>query len=227
MKILASDFDNTLYVSDEDVLMKNVQSIKKFVSEGNLFCIVTGRSYTGIKVLLNKYSVPYNYLICEDGAKIFNNMDYAIYTKLIPKNKVILIKETIPNSYYYYLDDGYNKTENINDCVRVAIEYKNRDDALKLLDEIKNKVSVFGYLSSFHINITDCNVNKKMALKILCDLEELNINNLYVIGDDVNDLEMLNEFPSAIMSGHTDDLNDKKFIQYDSLYQYIEELSKN
>ena len=53
MKILASDFDNTLYIKNENELNKNILALKKYLSKGNLFCIITGRSYTSVKKLLN------------------------------------------------------------------------------------------------------------------------------------------------------------------------------
>ena len=77
MKVLASDFDLTLYVNDLEIVKKNVEVIRRFMKQGNLFGIVTGRNYSGIKVLLNQYNIPYHYLICQDGAKIFDYMDYC------------------------------------------------------------------------------------------------------------------------------------------------------
>ena len=53
MKVLASDFDLTLYVEDKEIVKKNIAAISKFMKYGNIFCIITGRSYSNIKVLLN------------------------------------------------------------------------------------------------------------------------------------------------------------------------------
>ena len=45
MKILASDFDNTIYyLEDKEKNKKNVSAIKKFINQGNIFCIITGRN---------------------------------------------------------------------------------------------------------------------------------------------------------------------------------------
>ena len=62
MKILASDFDNTIYfLDDEEKNIRNSEAIKKFISQGNIFCIITGRNYSDLKLLLNKYKIPYSY----------------------------------------------------------------------------------------------------------------------------------------------------------------------
>ena len=43
-KILICDYDQTLYLNDED-MDKNKIAIKKFREKGNIFVIATGRSY--------------------------------------------------------------------------------------------------------------------------------------------------------------------------------------
>ena len=42
--ILASDFDNTIYVEDKNQLQENIEYIKLWMRE-NIFVITTGRSY--------------------------------------------------------------------------------------------------------------------------------------------------------------------------------------
>ena len=64
MKILASDFDNTLYIKNENELNKNILALKKYLSKGNLFCIITGRSYTSVKKLFSKEFK--NYILPKD-----------------------------------------------------------------------------------------------------------------------------------------------------------------
>jgi len=78
MKVVASDFDNTLYVKDKNSLQYNINSVKKFIDKGNDFIIITGRSYSNIKKVLNELDIPYTYLVCQDGANIFNKEDICI-----------------------------------------------------------------------------------------------------------------------------------------------------
>ena len=228
MKILASDFDKTLYIEEKDKLIKNIEAIKKFIISGNLFCIITGRNYSDLKNLLNKYNIPYSYLICQDGAKIFDNMDYAINTNLIDRKVVDKVCDLLDSKDCpYYLDDGYNTTTNRDDCVKIVIRHDDKKQAEELAEYIKNNIDVYLYISSKHINIINKNVNKANSLRKLAELEKLNINNIYVIGDDINDMEMLKDFKGAIMKSHTEDLDDTKKIEYNYLYEYIEELSKD
>lgn len=225
MKILASDFDNTLYVNDENTLKKNITSLKEFISKGNLFCIITGRSYTSIKVLLNKYQIPYNYLICEDGAKIFNNVDYCIESILLPSSQVEIIQQIFKKyNLACFLEDGYNITENPNDCVKVLAEYTDRQVADEIVKELHEKTETYAYVSREHINVTSNQTNKKDALKTLMEKEKLNSYSIFVIGDDINDYEMLKEYPGAVMKNHHPKLDELQKNECEKLYEYIEEL---
>ena len=213
MKILASDFDNTIYFPDnENVTKSNIESIKKFITKGNIFCIITGRNYTDLKVFLNEYNIPYSYLICEDGAKIFNNMDYCIDTTYLDEEMIERVRKILDEiDCDYYLDDGYNKTEYLKDVVKIVVNCKDQKEKDKIVSIIKEKVDIHIYASRTHVNIINKIVNKKYALNKLIELENLNAK-IFVIGDNEK---------------HHKILNDLKKKEYDTLGDYIEELMKN
>ena len=225
MKIIASDFDDTLYLEEDPIQTNNnIQSIKEFISKGNLFILITGRSYTNIKVLLNELDIPYSYLICEDGAKIFNNMDYCIDTTYMKEkdiNKIIpVIKEED-----YYLDDGYNETTNINDTVKVVIRCKDKEKANKLIELINKEVKTYIYASDKHINITDKSINKQKGLEKLFYIEDLSFDNLYVIGDNDNDLEMLKKYSGGTVTNHSKVLDQLNLTNYETLSNFINNIN--
>ena len=228
MKILASDFDNTIYFPEDETLTnKNVSAIKKFITHGNIFCIITGRNYTDLKALLNKYNIPYSYLVCEDGAKIFNNMDYCIDTTYLDEKDINKIKEILDEiKCNYYLDDGYNKTEYLKDVVKIVVKFKDKKEKERIVKIIKEKVNVHIYASRYHVNIINKIVNKNYALNKLMKLEDLK-SKVYVIGDNDNDYEMLKSFEGGVIKKHHKILDDLKKKEYETLGDYIEELMKN
>ncbi len=228
MKILASDFDLTLYVDDLDTVKRNVSAISRFIKQGNVFCIITGRNYSSIKKLLNQYHIPYHYLICQDGAKIFDSLDYCFSTEYLSREKIEKVLPIVEKyQFSYYLDDGYNETNNLDDCVKIACRLESRvDDAEKLISELDSN-SVYAYLSSSHINIVDRSVNKKIALEKVLVHADCYKEDLYVIGDSINDLEMLTAFQGAVMKNHHSKLDSLGKKSYSTLAQYIEELERN
>jgi len=226
MKILASDFDETIYFEDDEEKNKrNAKKINEFITRGNIFCIITGRNYSDIKLLLNKYNILYSYLICEDGAKIFNNVDYAIDTTYLEKH---IIEKIVPilekNNWDYYLDDGYNKTTNLNDCVKVVINCTDENTKENIVKTIKQNVKIHIYASRYHVNIINQNVNKANALKKLFNIENLDYKFLSVIGDNDNDYEMLKEFTGAVIKKHHHKLDKLKKDEFLELNQYIDTL---
>ena len=228
MKILASDFDNTIYFPDNDELTKdNIESIRKFITKGNIFCVITGRNYTDLKVYLNKYNIPYSYLICEDGAKIFNNMDYCIDTTYLDEEMIDEIKSILDEiKCDYYLDDGYNKTEYLKDVVKIVVNCKDQKEKDRIVKIIKEKVDIHIYASRTHVNIINKIVNKKYALNKLIELEDLKAK-IYVIGDNDNDYEMLESFNGGVIKKHHKVLDGLNKKEYNTLGDYIEELMKN
>ena len=229
MKILASDFDETLYFPDnEELNKKNIESINNFISQGNIFCIVTGRNYTDLKKLLKENNIQYSYLICEDGAKIFNSVDYCLDTILLEENEIkeiVKILEEIKCDYY--LDDGYNKTEYHNDCVKIVVNCTDQEEKEKIVKIVKEKMDIHIYASKTHVNIIHKTVNKENAIKKLFNLENLDYNKLYVIGDNDNDYEMIKTFNGVVVKKHHKKLDELQPKEYESLSDYIEELMNN
>ena len=229
MILLASDFDETIFFFvDSQKTKKNIEWIQKFISQGNIFCIITGRNYSSIKKHLNEMNIPYTYLICEDGAKIFNSVDYCLDTVYLePKeiDQVVPILEK--NQWEYYLDDGYNQTENKNDCVKIVIPCSEKEEQKRMVETIRKEINVHIYASRNHVNIIHETVNKEKALKKLIELENLESIPVYTIGDNDNDYELIEAFQGVVVKDHHEKLDDLHTKEYENLSEYIQELMKN
>jgi hypothetical protein len=229
MQIIASDFDNTIFYENRDEQnQKNIQAIRKFIAEGNIFIIITGRNYTRLKKTLNEYDIPYNYLVCEDGAKIFNGEDICIDSTFLDEEEIVKVKKVLDDlNVDYYLDDGYNETDDHKDCVKIVVRTSSLDEKEKILNAIYDKINVHIYASRKHVNIIHKTVNKEYALNRLFNIEkELDISKLHVVGDDLNDYEMLKAFDGVIMKEHNPLLDDLNKEEYENISDYIEEILK-
>ena len=227
MKILGSDFDNTIYfLEDSEKTNKNVESIKNYVSKGNIFIIITGRTYSEIKSDLNKIDIPYTYLICGDGALIFDSTDYCLSSTKISKELVEQVTLYMQErGYKPYLEDGYNITTNPDDCIKVTSLYAtNKEDGIKLSNEINKKFNLYAYASRNHVNVNNPINNKKEAILRLIEIANLNKNDIHVIGDDINDYEMLEYFNGVIINKHNPILDNLNLPSYETISDYIEEI---
>ena len=82
-KIAASDFDGTLYFDDK-FLTEDLAAIKAWRAAGNKFGIVTGRCRTMIASLLTKADVELDYLICDNGAIIYDGDGRILFESELP-----------------------------------------------------------------------------------------------------------------------------------------------
>lgn len=226
--LLASDFDNTLYVKDKSILKRNIESIKKYRSNGNIFVIITGRGIDFAKKDIEKNNIDYDYLICENGAMIFDSNDNLISSTYIDKKDVLTIIDLInKNDYKYILDTGYkyiyNNEVNYNELAAIFIEKKDIDNPEEVVNNIMSITNTYSYISPLHINIVNKTIDKLVALKFLTKLIGIN-KDIYTIGDAVNDISMIEYYSGGIISNHEAELNSLPNKNYDTLSDYIEEL---
>ena len=224
MKIIASDFDNTLYVKDEKNMKENIETVKKFIEKGNKFIIITGRSYTNIKKVLTEKGIPYPYLVCQDGANIFDENDKCLNRNFLNQEKCKILEKYLKNNnikYSYEL--AYNDHDIIENAVKITITIDSGKNAKQTLQKIKEdtNVDMYSYVSSKHINIIDDYVNKSNALKYLIENNYIT-NNVMVIGDDVNDYEMLSNYDGVVMEKHDPLLNSLNKKQVKSVHDFID-----
>ena len=190
MKIIISDFDNTFFTEN---YINNIDYINSFVNKGNLFIIATGRSFESLNTEIKDYNIKYSYLICSDGSAIYDNKNIPIYVNEIDKH---CVKESC---LFINSNQGVYEaiTEKVNNKVNsIVATIKNREQAQLLVSEIKEKLPLNVYLSEKHINVRNLNITKLSGILFLINQYNLNSENIYTIGDGVNDIEMCNAFKS-------------------------------
>jgi HAD superfamily hydrolase (TIGR01484 family) len=231
MKLLATDFDKTLF-SGKDY-KKNIKYINKFVDEGNLFIIVTGRYINSLLKDIEKLNLKYSYLICNDGGIIFDKDLNIIYRKDIPNNIAVDIANIYEQSPFlndWYIDTGTSITKDKNANANGLIgKFNNIEEAQKLLNDIKKRYKeVDGYLSEKWINIAEKRVNKGNGIKELLKIVKIDESNVYTIGDAINDVSMSNyNFNSYSMSNSVIELKSKTIRSYNSVYELVMDILKD
>lgn len=218
MKILVSDFDRTFY--DENY-QENIEMVKKFREKNNIFIIATGRNLDSLfKVLKNNY---FDYLICNDGAIIFDKNLNIIYQKNIEK----LVGKEVYEKYKdleIYLNDGRNVTNDYNNINKIDIRYYDFKKANKVLNEITKKSCLKGYLSNLWININDINTSKGEAIKFLADKNNWSKKSIYTIGDNVNDISMNEMFNGYCVENSSELLENISLGKFSSLAELIKKI---
>lgn len=195
MKILVSDFDHTFF---DDNYLNNIDAINKFVDDGNMFIIATGRSINNLKLDIGNYSIKYSYLICSDGASIYDNKHNNIFSCDINAELINPICDLLDN------DPNITLTLIENDHIvsgthanSIAGKFIDKEKGKLLVETINDKFPLLNaYLSDNYINIRNKKVSKSIAINFLISNYGLKYDNIYTIGDSINDLEMCKNFKS-------------------------------
>ena len=195
MKILISDFDHTFF---DDNYLKNIELVNKFVSEGNMFIIATGRSINNLNIDIIDYKISYSYLICSDGASIYDNKHNNIYTCNIDANLINPICNLLESDSNITLtlieNDNFVSGTVANSIAGKFIDKVKCESLVKKLNKLFPTIN--SYLSDNYINIRNKKVSKYEGIKFLIDNYNLDSKKIYTIGDSINDKEMCKNFSS-------------------------------
>lgn len=133
MKILISDYDDTLFI-DGKVSEENITAIKKFQDEGNLFIVGTGRHLDSIFEEADKYGFSPDFFIGNNGNTITdkdkNILYLANFDNGLAKDIVKYFDDNLSNKVYFLAaDNGYNFGPKIYNegCEFLALSGKDDD----------------------------------------------------------------------------------------------------
>ena len=253
MKIIASDFDGTLLrnglISSEDI-----NAIVRWRKTGNLFGLVTGRNSGSANHELISRGIEYDFLICNNGSAIYNSKnecidavtgDNSVLKQLVEyiinfngnraaisgvHNRVCVILDATPermvldNNTWIQLDDIESLPYSFTQIDTNAITCQNAHD-LACLINTKLGNYVYAHLNGNNVDITPKGVDKPNGIYRLINMLNIDKDNVYVIGDNLNDLAMIREFNGfAVSSGNPAIISEAKKV-YDSINDLIEDWS--
>lgn len=164
MKALLSDFDETLYFKDIGFKQDDVESIRHFQKEGNLFGLSTGRPYAGMNNILAGIIRPDFYVLCS-GALILDKAGRQLFSKAIDGD----VCKRIVNAYIeYFIDQAIitvfsdNKIY-ISDPVALFMNQQMNDSLfLKVSDLLDSSKPVYG----ISIRANNESICKDLLLKL-------------------------------------------------------------
>lgn len=209
MKILVSDFDDSFYTEDFSI-EDAVKKIKEFRKDGNLFILATGRNVTSLLKEISTYDpYIYDYLICNDGTIIYdNNLSELYRDDLIHENRhgIVMMLNASDSVTKVTIDNGYDFLENPDsEGVRIigTLDIEKKEDAKKLLNEVLDKYKDYtGYLSNYSMIILNNYMDKGYALNKLCELKGFNKDDIYTLGNEINDYQLVKDYHGYVPVNH-------------------------
>ena len=201
-KILISDYDGTFYQNDLDI-KKNIDKVTEFRTLGNLFVLATGRSYVDLKIMIDKYKIPYDYLILNHGALLLSKNLEILNVFILDKELVVSVLEYANNNkdiYDVVLIDVFKKkvtdTSNVVKIMLKLYSYDNALDVKKYIDERYTNIKCYYEKEDNHylVEIVSSKASKSLMIEKILLREEIKKDNVFTIGDGVNDIDMIRNF---------------------------------
>lgn len=197
MKLLVSDYDGTLYDADSlRETRRNIDAIKRFKDNGNMFAIATARIFPSIKGQTEKFKIPYDYLICCDGGCVFDKNDNLIYSNPIEEQELLIILKYLKSlsfvSEIRLLNSHGQNTTNTKDTHQIFVQVHIKK-SIEIL-RIKKALAPLEYYGFIHMAYFYKHTEKTDGIKLVAELEHLKNEDIYTIGNGNNDIAMLKEY---------------------------------
>jgi len=210
-KILVSDYDQTFYLNDEDI-EKNKKSVENFRKHENIFIFATGRSYFDFMNKAERYKLKWDYLIINHGATILDKNNNIISNYTIDNNIIKNIEKDleIKKSINHFCCKLENSRTNFNDkdLTKIYAKYE-KDKAEQINSLINKKYSEFVncYLVSGNaVEIISNKTCKSNAIEEIAQIEKVNRENIFTIGDGYSDIEMIKSYNGYCMEESVQEL---------------------
>lgn len=226
MKFLSSDYDYTLYVNSE-IREEDVEAIRKFQDAGNMFAINTGRHLDSIFHECDKYGLRPDFHIGNNGNVIADKDRKLIYlsdfSNELAREVVDYFEQNLSDKIYFisanngysfgrrifnegsgFLEDHLDKIEDyldhpVNTMFAQAMVKEDTKEITDLLNEYFDGRLTF-YNNDPYIDIVEHINDKATALKFLVENYNIPEEDIYTIGDNFNDVTMIENFNGYVVS---------------------------
>lgn len=225
-KLIVTDLDNTLLNKNgevEESTKKLVEKLNKKVS----ISVATGRSFASAKAIADelKSEAP---MICYNGAEITDTNGKALYSSYVPEDvQREIVEYVIKNNLYLQVYDqgeivvsklnlkahpdpdlkyaSYRETGSVEKLAEIrtpklliAADPKKAAKIQEELEEIFKGRAFFAKSEAHLIEVMDIGTNKGVALKALAKYLEVSKEEVMALGDNTNDIQLLQEAGLAV-----------------------------
>ncbi len=228
LKIAASDFDGTLHMEGEGVSEENIRAIKRWQEAGNKFGLVTGRNRHLVRIGLSGYDIRLDFCVGLNGAVVYDAEGRQVFGAEMPPYtlrelwKHVIVKES-PYVMTLQGDDSFvrwndpdwedplrnagitevtpEEAVEIPHVIQMCFAARSPERAEELAKDLNKRFA--GILSAevnlFYVDVCAIGNDKGTGLEHLRDGMGWREHPLYVIGDDLNDISMIERFRGFAM----------------------------
>ncbi|MBQ7496561.1 MAG: HAD-IIB family hydrolase [Selenomonas sp.] len=251
MKIAASDFDGTLFHKEAGISQEDLQAIRKWQAVGNKFGLVTGRNMHLARLNLDDFELKLDFFVGLNGAVIFDEREQEIFSDEMPPEavKALWQHEIARESPYVMTLRGKDtfarwrdkscwdpplhdnipeipqeEAQNLPHVLQMCFSAPTAKKAAELAADVSRHFA--GQLSAeanlHYVDVCAAGNTKATGLARLQEIMDWQKFPLCVIGDDLNDLSMIERFQGFAMAGGNPLVKEKASGIFDSVGKMLE-----
>lgn len=255
-KMVVADADGTLLNDKKEITAATKSSIKKFRNMGGIFTLATGRGILSATPYINELNIDvpvilFNGCIIYDPVnkkilheKYLSDDLYKLTANIWQEGRydVEILVYSIDGIFVNKISDfikSYMAIEHVKcdvvddlpslDKIIKVLFRGNSKTSLKLVDEIRqlsNEPFTCVQSDEYFIEILPYGVTKGSALIKLCEILNINIDQVVAIGDQDNDREMIIKAGFGVAMGNADDIikNSANYIAKSNLEDGVSDI---
>lgn len=260
MKIVASDFDHTLFFPEKvfadnskNIASTDLAAIAKWRARGNLFGIITGRSYSMLMQRIKTISLHCDFIICLTGAVSYDENGKIISQKSIDNadTRFIISMPIMQRSRHIACFTAYNEyvcvqsecswfnnmqgkeefvqidsfmAQCLKGVCQISLQYADNVEAAQAAAEINSlSTALCAYQNNEAVDIVRSDVDKATSLLQFLTANNWTGDNVYTIGDGDNDLSMIKRFSGFTLDSAGKNIKEQANKVYISVGQMLME----
>ena len=215
MKLIASDFDGTVYkggrISERDIV-----AIERWQAEGNAFGIVTGRG-RDILARARELGVTLDYAVALNGAQIIDRDGTILHEEVFDlswEERYFNFVNQFPQkeegvAIYAKRDpDGPDSKDNIYGIAQLSLVMNSPEEATRMTDLLNEKFGdeLISFANWSCINTVRRGVSKATGIAAYARLIGAAFEDIYAVGDAHNDLPMLDAYDGYVVNSATEEM---------------------
>lgn len=225
MILLVSDYDNTYELhynklNSDTIFQKNYNAIQDFMNNGNVFVIASGRHFDAMKTTIEDRKLKFDYLIANNGAEVYDKCYNLLYAMPIDEESLFKIQRLEKKVNIFYRNPYKS---NLITSVNIYFdEERLYSDVKSFLETELRKCSIEYKFPKIKIINKFC--NKVNGIKIIQETEKFNNQDIYTIGDDINDFEMIKQYNGYSLKKSNSAVKQISKKEYKFLFEMIDDL---
>lgn len=221
-RIAATDYDGTLYLQGE-VSAHTLAVVRDWRRRGNFFGLVTGRDLGMIRHEIERWQIPFDFLVCCNGATLYDANFHELQRRNIPSALIrpILAHPMTTDSFHCefsvagytrlwlrspksrfsqlgvpYLAITEREAQAMDNVQLVSLAFADAEAGKRCADMIDKGfgAKLQAHQNGPNVDITARGIDKAQGLRDLLRIRGWSEARVLVIGDAENDLPMIRHF---------------------------------